>query len=580
MACVHLIMLHYLALDFLNAQWISSTSTLPVEIWRHAVGHYQDTIHIIGGTPNENAYMEYNITNKTFSHYTQLFFPIELQGYCQWWYQMNDTLFMTVNGAIQTFNLANKVFTPELSTVPTNSAGIYACLAGDSNRSLLYYVGGWRYETLQILDLNNASWSIGPNMTSVRNHHSCIISPNKQLYAIGGYHYQTGRLQTIEFISTIDINSNVWSYTAKSLSQAISGTRCVLLEHDIYVIGGLTNGAEINTVHIIDTLTNDVRVAPDTLAFPVSHTAPIMVNQVIYAFGGVAATGDRDQWQYSAFPTSHPTEDPTTNPTNNPIMEPTISPTFNPSMIPRSAAESSTDSRTRTPSTAPFVEMMEDSGTFSKKVVGDFSLLHVTIVSAVILLCCCIIAAIGCRVNKRQRSTSGITQMTPIGHDKNSEMNLAAVINSAGEGRKVHGIEKDDRNMYSDSNADVEIELEKMESKAAEEMYGCDIETKATPGNQTDAGAAQTDGHGADKMRSETAEEMFNKSELHTTQALDLNNYMEWNHHDIIIWIMSLDNGIFSHYQDILSNALKLENVTGDDLKDVDYRDIVGWGLD
>ena len=130
-------------------------------------------------------------------------------------------------------------------------------------------------------------------------------------------------------------------------------------------------------------------------------------------------------------------------------------------------------------------------------------------------------------------------------------------------------------------NDNVNIELEKMESKAVEDMYGIDIDSNVTPRNKIDARATETGGDSAyldpdyldpelEKMRSKIAEEMYIKSEseLHTIQALDINNYVEWDYDDITNWIMSLENGVFSHYEDILRKALKLENVTGDVLND------------
>ena len=56
-------------------------------------------------------------------------------------------------------------------------------------------------------------------------------------------------------------------------------------------------------------------------------------------------------------------------------------------------------------------------------------------------------------------------------------------------------------------------------------------------------------------------------------------NYLDWNHEDILEWILSLDNGIFVQYQSELTRVLKEENVSGDDLSIVDMDDLKRWGV-
>ena len=62
-------------------------------------------------------------------------------------------------------------------------------------------------------------------------------------------------------------------------------------------------------------------------------------------------------------------------------------------------------------------------------------------------------------------------------------------------------------------------------------------------------------------------------------QFIDIKNYLNWNDEDILSWIMSLDNGLFNMYEDILRESLREEAVTGKDLNRVEPLDIKCWGI-
>ena len=62
-------------------------------------------------------------------------------------------------------------------------------------------------------------------------------------------------------------------------------------------------------------------------------------------------------------------------------------------------------------------------------------------------------------------------------------------------------------------------------------------------------------------------------------QFLNIENYQYWNNKHILNWIMSLENGRFNKYFDILSKTLSEEDVKGIDLNKVDVLDIKGWGI-
>ena len=63
------------------------------------------------------------------------------------------------------------------------------------------------------------------------------------------------------------------------------------------------------------------------------------------------------------------------------------------------------------------------------------------------------------------------------------------------------------------------------------------------------------------------------------TFAKNADDYTEWDNLDILNWIMTLGNGLFLQYKDILRKSLIEENVRGIHLVNVDKADIKGWGV-
>eukprot|EP01084_Bolivina_argentea_P195152 334861_1 len=62
-------------------------------------------------------------------------------------------------------------------------------------------------------------------------------------------------------------------------------------------------------------------------------------------------------------------------------------------------------------------------------------------------------------------------------------------------------------------------------------------------------------------------------------KCIDTTNYEQWNHDEILMWIMSLDNGRFTKYEQKLKQSLAEEDVSGVNLQEVDVADIKGWGV-
>ena len=80
--------------------------------------------------------------------------------------------------SLAAYDLSTNIFTPKVSglSIPTH-VGHLSCLASD--HGALYIVGGGprssTLSTVQILNLHDGEWSMGPEMKQNRNRHSCIV---------------------------------------------------------------------------------------------------------------------------------------------------------------------------------------------------------------------------------------------------------------------------------------------------------------------------------------------------------------------------------------------------------------------
>lgn len=59
----------------------------------------------------------------------------------------------------------------------------------------------------------------------------------------------------------------------------------------------------------------------------------------------------------------------------------------------------------------------------------------------------------------------------------------------------------------------------------------------------------------------------------------DPSKFMMWGFGSVLIWIMSLDNGRFKKYEDVLRDALEGSAVMGEDLLSVNELVIKIWGI-
>ncbi len=307
-------------INLIHGQWISPpVPTLPFSDNTMCTAHYKDIIFIIGGHDNNNKRQltEYNITNNSFSSKGNIIPSNSFGafGTSQYWTQIDNILYILTgwynqDTYLERFDLISKNYTSRWMTVPIYRES-RSCLASTNDH--LFIIGGLDYvggipglKTMDILDLRNNSWSIGPEMNEGRRAFACIVSPiNNKLYAIGGHtvHESTAfYLSTVEYISTTNIHQNSWQYTINNMSLGLWLLRSVIYGTKIYTIGGNDgNDNAQNVVHIIDTNTDIISISPNSLAFGIYSTTPIIIDNTIYSFGGAIAnppftTSDRFQY--------------------------------------------------------------------------------------------------------------------------------------------------------------------------------------------------------------------------------------------------------------------------------------------
>ncbi len=98
--------------------------------------------------------------------------------------QFADELFMInpLGDSLSVYDLSTNTFTAIFNghSIPIH-VGHLSCLGSDANT--LYVVGGGSrssaLSSVQILDIDDGSWSMGPEMKQNRNRHSCIVDQSK-----------------------------------------------------------------------------------------------------------------------------------------------------------------------------------------------------------------------------------------------------------------------------------------------------------------------------------------------------------------------------------------------------------------
>eukprot|EP01084_Bolivina_argentea_P010849 20250_1 len=332
--------------------WIKETSQrLNKADEQIAIGYDGFYIYLIGGYSDtvETSRYEYDL----FSNNVTTMSGIELyqKGYGQYYTQHDNILYMIFNTNLYFCDLTNKCDTLQTQNIGTgHNVMTTGCVT--SNEDFIFVLGGgngvsFNYAHLSILNLRtNNTWLSGPTMIYKRSLLSCVAHPTTgKLYAIGGKNDTTTTTATIEAITIADIFNENWSIVSSLLYPSTSA-RAVTHSDNILVIGAQL---AMNEIQVINCL-NNVVTSGGFLSYGVYNTAPIIVQNVLYAFGGNNGSSMVDTWQYFDLGALINTGPPTHNPTQATITDtPTLAPfTTN---VPTSAMPTTTTPTTTMPTT-------------------------------------------------------------------------------------------------------------------------------------------------------------------------------------------------------------------------------------
>eukprot|EP01084_Bolivina_argentea_P085497 154520_1 len=210
--------------------------------------------------------------------------------------QIRDILYIEASDRyLHSYNLtSNVVFTPNAiaHTISVDKWILYDCIThyndmiielGGSIGNGIFLGKYWIY------DLISQQWSNRTSMLIPRRFLNCEATQNGFLYAIGGEYGQDLYTKTVEVIDVKNISSN-WSTLSHTLSRSTRWDTSVIHKTDIYVILG-------SIVNVIDTITNTITTYPVNLNSYRIGPAAIIVDYILYVFGGRVNT-----WEYTLLP--------------------------------------------------------------------------------------------------------------------------------------------------------------------------------------------------------------------------------------------------------------------------------------
>eukprot|EP01083_Nonionella_stella_P302727 1044975_1 len=342
--------------------WIQSNVTIPRIIDESAVGFYQDEIYIFGGSVDKRQIIRYDVTRNAFIDDGTDLLSADTRSLAQFYAQSGDTMYFSkaLDDTFSIYDFSRKQFTDNWNdiTTPVTANGL-SCLSATDE--YLFVIGGKNNgNTVQTLHLLSTEWALS-YMNTARRSSSCTIDRDRTtLYAIAGQ--DQVYIDSIEMLNITDIGAQSWVLLDETLTDhGLQGTRALLHQKSnrIFVIGGFGPNWS-NSVHIINTVTNHVTLSPDPLPYNVTTTAALIVDNILYAFGGY---GDKhqsprqfDTWMFyilsnpTAFPSQTPTSFPSQTPTPFPSQTPTPFPSQTPTPFP---SQTPTSFPSQTPTSFP-----------------------------------------------------------------------------------------------------------------------------------------------------------------------------------------------------------------------------------
>eukprot|EP01084_Bolivina_argentea_P113844 202809_1 len=311
-----------------HSAWVAPEVVIPSALWESAVGYYKNSIFLIGGhgNSNSNGLIEFDTITETFTDHTPGYkkaFSDDMNGDGQYYSQLGNNVFMINHignkyhpDTIAVFNLETKKLDSHWKSIDLQqNVGETACLmVTDDN---LFVVGGGTtlkpLKTTQILDLESYLWlTHTPSMKTTRRYLACVVDHcTKTIYAISGnslctacsgaqkYHQKIKSIEKLNINDMDNIQNEIWDYMPNELPYPALWGRAVLYGKYIFVIG-----FDLDKPQIINTETGKISLG-DTLPYEVRSTSMIIVNHILYVFGGFGSTDDDsnslDRWIYWNF---------------------------------------------------------------------------------------------------------------------------------------------------------------------------------------------------------------------------------------------------------------------------------------
>eukprot|EP01083_Nonionella_stella_P303676 1052123_1 len=345
-----------------KSQWISSSKSLPRIDCGMAIGSYNQSIFYLGGYQNYRQLVEYDIARDEFIDVGET--VVSALYLDQPYYtQIDHTLYVIdILDTLTTYNMKTNAFDPNYASI-NSKVNTLACLA--SKPGYLYIVGGFNKNSpsdlVQVFDITNHVWMTdSPPMNNGRQSPSCIVNPSTGiLYAFGGYVYGAQALKdwihSTEAIDTTDITQRTWSIKESLALNVSSYFYPVVHDNKIYVMGARISNPQGNpsylyhdTMYIMDLITETLSISPDPLWDAIWGAAPIVVDDILYSFGGWNG-GDNGAGQAYDYLKMYPltTYNPSTTsqPVPSPTKPPQVATTANPSVIPSHTPSTGTPSK-------------------------------------------------------------------------------------------------------------------------------------------------------------------------------------------------------------------------------------------
>ena len=176
--------------------WKVGSKLLPEATYGMSVGHYGDTIFLLGGGiggDNRDAkdLVTFDIETGEFTEYLDHFSEGASGGWGQGYTQIGNQLWIiSAPGTyLNVFDTEKDEFYPNFQGITMSVSAHGGCLTQTVQNGITYLIvlAGFNSATLQILDLSTNSWlSNIPLMAYERGGVSCMAH-NEKLYAIGGY---------------------------------------------------------------------------------------------------------------------------------------------------------------------------------------------------------------------------------------------------------------------------------------------------------------------------------------------------------------------------------------------------------